>query len=79
VRADNVGEEGVVLAAFQTILSASLLVCPTRREVFRRSQVVVDNCAFAKRWSDNLIASADQYLEQLLQMLSFDNNAVSDV
>ncbi len=41
--------------------------------------MVVDNRTFAKRWSDNLIAPAEQHLEQLLQMLSLDNNGIPNV
>ena len=79
VRANNVAEQCVVFAPFQPVLSTGLLVCPSCREVFGRSQALIDNRVFAKGRSENLIAPGGQCLEQLLQTLSFNNNGVPDL
>src|SRR5208283_3008879 len=78
-RTDNIAEQCVVFAAFQPVPSAGLLICPSRRQILGRSEVIIDNRALAKRWSDDVIATFDQRLEQLFQMLSFDNDAVSNL
>ena len=70
MRADDIAEQRLVVAALQAVASRRLFIRPTGGEISQFLDHIVDDGAIAHHRSDYLITPALQRRNQLLQLLN---------
>ena len=73
--ANRIAEQRIVRTPFQPVFPAILFVGPASRQVIAGSETVVDDCPLANSWADEFITLLAQALKQLIQMLTFNDDA----
>ena len=73
--ADDVAEEGAVVAFLEAVAAGFLFVGPADGEIFEGAQGVVDDGAVADGGTDHLVAAASERRDQLVEGLEVHDGA----
>ena len=76
MRPHRVGKERVVAAFPEAVLSASLLISPSDREIIGGCQLLINNCPFANPRPDEAITLRAKSVKQSLEPAALDDSEV---